>query len=296
MSHSTNEHTGEHRSNRQDPAPADDRKDTGHRRVLVCLDVRGGRVVKGVSFKGLRDVGDPVELALRYQAEGADEIVLLDISASLEERRTLLDVVQRAAGRLSVPLTVGGGIRDLDDIDRALQSGASKVSINTAGIERPALFSEGAARYGPNRLVASIDAKRVGASAESSCGATGPARYTVYTHGGRVATGFDVTDWARRCTELGAGEILLTSIDRDGRRTGYDLELTRAVADIVEQPVIASGGAGTASHIRDAFTHGRASGALAAGIFHDGTTTITAVKRLLAEADCTVGPAEETDA
>jgi cyclase len=245
------------------------------KRVIVCLDVRDGRVVKGVHFAGLRDVGYPVELATRYESEGADEIVLLDISASSEGRRTLLDVVQRTAERLFIPLTVGGGITDVDDVSRALRAGADKVSVNTAAVRRPELFAEAAARFGSQCIVASLDAKR---------DPRAPSGYGIATHGGRVVTGMDAVAWARRCAGLGAGEVLLTSIDEDGRRTGYDLDLTRTVAEAVTIPVIASGGAGGAEHLRDAFLVGRADAALVAGIFHDGIATVAGVKEELAAA------------
>jgi len=242
------------------------------KRVIVCLDVRDGRVVKGTRFVDLRDMGDPVELATRYEAEGADEIVFLDISASVEGRATLLDVVRRTAERLFIPLTVGGGIGSVDDIARVLRAGADKVSVNTAAVRRPELLTEAAERFGSQCVVASIDAAR------SPDGA-----FTVFTHGGRTATSLDAIAWARECAERGAGEILLTSIDEDGRRNGYDLELTGAVARSVSIPVIASGGAGAPEHFRDAFLAG-ADAALAAGIFHDGTTTVRDVKRFLAAA------------
>lgn len=239
------------------------------KRLIVCLDVRNGRVVKGVRFTGLRDVGDPVELAARYEAEGADEIVFLDISASAEARSTLLDVVRRTAERLFIPLTVGGGITGVDDVARALRAGADKVSVNTAAVRRPEIFGEAAVRFGSQCIVASIDAQRdTGVSSG----------YRVVTHGGRVATELDAVEWAVLSAELGAGEILLTSIDEDGSRGGYDLELTRRVADAVSVPVIASGGAGTADHLRDAFAIGRAEAALVAGILHDGVTTVGFIK------------------
>lgn len=242
------------------------------KRVIVCLDVREGRVVKGVCFTGLRDVGDPVELASRYEAEGADEVVFLDISASAEGRSTLLDVVRRTAERLFIPLTVGGGITGVEDIARALRAGADKVSVNTAAVSRPDIFAEAAARFGSQCVVASVDAQR---------DARAPSGYRVATHGGRVMTELDAVEWAVRSAELGAGEILLTSIDEDGRRAGYDLELTRRVADVVRVPVIASGGAGIANHLRDAFVVGRADAALVAGILHDGSTTVGALKKSL---------------
>ena len=273
------------------------------KRVIVCLDVKDGRVVKGVSFEGLRDMGDPVELATRYEAEGADEIVFLDISASAEGRRTLLDVVRRTAERLFIPLTVGGGINDVEDVARALRAGADKVSINTAGVRRPELFTEAAERFGAQCVVASIDAKRVPAqghheagSAADSAGEPGRGSqvvYRVYTHGGRTPTELEAVAWAARCAELGAGEILLTSIDEDGRRNGFDLELTGRVVRAVTVPVIASGGAGRAEHFRDAFLIAGADAALAAGMFHDGSTTVGEVKRVLAEAGIPVRAGRE---
>ncbi|MCP3100840.1 imidazole glycerol phosphate synthase subunit HisF [Myxococcus sp. K15C18031901] len=239
------------------------------RRLIVCLDVKGGRVVKGVRFEGLRDVGDPVELALRYEREGADEVTFLDISASNEERQTLWDLVQRTAERLFIPLTVGGGVRTVADVGRALRSGADKVSINSAAVARPELLTECAERFGAQCVVASIDARRDGE------------RWRVHTHGGRKATDLDAVAWARECVTRGAGEVLLTSIDQDGARTGYDLALTRAVVDAVDVPVIASGGAGSAEHVRDGLTRGGADAALVAGILHDGLTTVGSIKSLL---------------
>jgi cyclase len=244
------------------------------RRVVVCLDVDHGRVVKGVSFRDLRDVGDPVELARRYEAEGADEIVYLDISASTEGRQTLFDVVKRTAERLFIPLTVGGGINSVEDMDRALRAGADKVSVNTAAVHRPALLGEAAARFGKQCVVLSIDAART----------DGGDRFDVFTHGGRTASGLDAVEWARTGVAAGAGEILITSIDRDGRRDGYDIPLTRSIVEAVAIPVIASGGAGEAAHLREAFIEGGADAALAAGMFHDGTTTVTAVKAFLSSA------------
>jgi cyclase len=263
------------------------------KRIIVCLDVQNGRVVKGVNFRGLRDVGDPVELAARYEAEGADEIVFLDITASAEARQTMLDVVRRTAERLFIPLTVGGGIGDINDIAAALRAGADKVSMNTAGVTRPELIGEAAARYGSQCVVASIDARVEKRSIEmltrGENAADTPARsarnwFRVFTHGGRTPTELDAVAWARRCEQLGAGEILITSIDQDGARNGYDLELTGQIVEAVNIPVIASGGAGTAEHIRDAFLLAGADAALAAGIFHDDALSIGAVKRSLANA------------
>jgi cyclase len=239
-------------------------------RVIVCLDVKDGRVVKGTRFKNLRDVGDPVELAARYEQEGADEIVFLDVSASREGRSTLLDTVRRTAETLFIPLTVGGGLRSADDIGPLLRAGADKISVNTAAVRDPGILSTGAERFGSQCVVASIDAAR---EADS---------WRCYTHGGSEPTGLDAVEWATTCRERGAGEILLTSIDQDGARSGYSLELTRAVADTVPIPVIASGGAGQAEHLRDAFLEGRASAALVAGILHDDITTVDALKASLA--------------
>jgi cyclase len=239
------------------------------RRLIVCLDVKGGRVVKGVQFEGLRDVGDPVELAMRYEEAGADEVTFLDISASNEERGTLWDLVHRTAERLFIPLTVGGGVRTVDDVGRALRAGADKVSLNSAAVARPEVLTECAERFGAQCVVASIDAKRDGD------------RWRVYTHGGKKVTDLDAVTWARECVKRGAGEILLTSIDRDGARSGYDLELTRTVAEQVDVPVIASGGAGNAEHVLAALREGKAEAALVAGILHDGVTTVGAIKELL---------------
>ena len=239
------------------------------RRLIVCLDVKGGRVVKGVNFEALRDVGDPVALAERYEREGADEIVYLDISASAEERATLLDLARRTAERLFIPLTIGGGIRGADDVARALRGGADKVSLNTAAVERPEVLSEAAHRFGSQCVVASIDAAK--------CEGV----YRVFVKGGKEATSLDAIRWAQECAQRGAGEILLTSIDRDGVRSGYDIELTGAVSRAVDVPVIASGGAGRAEHVCAALTAGGADAALVAGILHDGVTTITAIKQAM---------------
>ena len=237
------------------------------RRLIVCLDVKGGRVVKGVNFVGLRDVGDPVAMATRYEAEGADEITFLDISASAEDRTTLLDVARRTAERLFIPLTIGGGVRTADDVGRALRAGADKVSLNSAMVADPSVLTACAARFGAQCVVASIDAKL---DAEGT--------WRVWTHGGRTRTGLDAVAWAEECVERGAGEVLLTSIDRDGARTGYDLPLMRAVSARVAAPVIASGGAGSATHVVDVLADGHADAALVAGILHDNLTTVGSLK------------------
>jgi cyclase len=239
------------------------------RRLIVCLDVRDARVVKGVQFEGLRDVGDPVELAERYEREGADEIVFLDIGATHESRGTMLDLARRTAERLFIPLTIGGGIRTAADMASALRAGADKVGVNSAAVARPEILTEGAMKFGAQCIVASIDARREGDS------------WRVYTAGARVRTDRDAVEWAAECVERGAGEILLTSIDRDGARTGYDLELTRAVAAAVHVPVIASGGAGTAAHVCAAIAEGGADAALVAGIVHDGVASIASIKQAM---------------
>lgn len=237
------------------------------RRLIVCLDVRGSRVVKGVNFEGLRDVGDPVELATRYEREGADELTFLDISASAEERATLLDAATRTAERLFIPLTIGGGVRSADDIARVLRAGADKVSVNSAAVANPALLTRAAERFGAQCVVASIDAKR---------NANG--QWRVWTKGGREETPLDAVEWAQECVARGAGEILLTSIDRDGARTGYDIPITSAVAAAVNVPVIASGGAGQPEHLVEAIIDGDADAVLVAGILHDGLYTVRALK------------------
>ncbi|HEV8475122.1 MAG TPA: imidazole glycerol phosphate synthase subunit HisF [Methylomirabilota bacterium] len=240
------------------------------KRIIPCLDVKDGRVVKGVRFVDLRDAGDPVEAALAYDAQGADELVFLDITASHENRDTMLDVVRRTAEGIYMPLTVGGGIRSIDDVRRLLRAGADKVSFNTAALARPAVIREAAERFGSQCIVVAIDARLEGD------------HWGVYTHGGRRPAGRDAVAWAREVVELGAGEILLTSMDRDGTKDGYDLELTRAIADAVTVPVIASGGAGTLEHFREALVEGDASAALAASLFHFGIHTIAEVKTYLA--------------
>lgn len=248
------------------------------KRVVPCLDVKGGRVVKGVKFENLRDVGDPAELAARYYDEGADEVVFLDISASQEERKTTLDVVRRTAERLFIPLTVGGGIRTVADVQNALSAGADKVSVNTAAVLRPELIREASERFGAQCIVLAIDARRMGDS------------WRLHTHGGSKATDKDVIAWAREAAALGAGEILLTSMDRDGTRGGYDVELTRAVADAAGIPVIASGGAGALEHFSEILTEGRADAALAASLFHERQLTVSQVKRYLTEKTVPVRP------
>ncbi|HWP65910.1 MAG TPA: imidazole glycerol phosphate synthase subunit HisF [Candidatus Limnocylindria bacterium] len=252
------------------------------RRIIPCLDVDRGRVVKGVRFVDLVDAGDPVEVAARYDAQGADELCFLDITASHEARDTIIDVVRRTAERVFMPLTVGGGIRTVDDVRRLLRAGADKVSINTAAVARPAFVREASDAYGAQCVVVAIDARRRVAS-DARRG------WEVFTHGGRKTTGLDAVEWAARMEEAGAGEILLTSMDRDGTKEGYDLELTRAVADRVGIPVIASGGAGTLAHLADGFAAG-ASAALVASIFHFGTYTVGEAKAFLAERGIAVRP------
>ena len=241
------------------------------KRVIPCLDVKDGRVVKGVNFVGLRDAGDPVELAAAYDAQGADEICYLDISASPEGRGTLTDIISRTAARVFAPLTVGGGVRTVDDVRRLLEAGADKISINTAGVNDPSLIEAASNRFGAQAIVVAVDAKRAG-----------DGRWEVYTHGGRTATGKDVLAWCDEIVARGAGEILLTSMDRDGSRAGYDLALTRAVADRVPIPVIASGGVGALDHLVEGLTDGGADAVLAASIFHYGEHTVGDVKRHLA--------------
>jgi cyclase len=245
------------------------------KRIIPCLDVKGGRVVKGVNFVGLRDAGDPVECAKRYDAEGADEITFLDIAASHEGRATMLDVVSRTAEVVFAPLTVGGGISSTDHIQLLLRAGADKISINPAAGRDPALVRRAAAAWGNQAIVVAVDARRRPAADGV------PPSWEVFTHGGRTATGLDVLDWVEKMVRMGAGEILLTSMDRDGTREGYDIELTRAVAERVSVPVIASGGVGTLEHLRAGLVEGRADAALAASIFHDGQHTIDEAKTYL---------------
>ncbi|MCM2359277.1 MAG: imidazole glycerol phosphate synthase subunit HisF [Geobacteraceae bacterium] len=243
------------------------------KRIIPCLDVKGGRVVKGVQFLELRDAGDPVEIAEIYDRQGADELTFLDITASSDERDIIIDVVRRTAERVFMPLTVGGGVRTVEDIRRLLNAGADKVSINTAAVQRPKFVREAAERFGSQCTVVAIDARRVPAEE----------RWEVYTHGGRRPTGIDAVEWARRMEAYGAGEILLTSMDRDGTKDGYDIPLTRAVVDAVSIPVIASGGVGNLDHLYDGFTRAGASACLAASIFHYREYTIAEAKEYLQE-------------
>ena len=250
------------------------------KRLIPCLDVKDGRVVKGVRFVALRDAGDPVEAALAYDAQGADELVFLDITASHEERATMLDVVRRTAEGIYMPLTVGGGVRSLGDIRTLLRAGADKVSLNTAALERPALVEEAAHAFGSQCIVVAIDAKAGRGAAE---GAPSGRSWEVYTHGGRRPAGRDALEWAREVERLGGGEILLTSMDRDGTGSGYDLALTRAVSEAVSIPVIASGGVGRLEHLREGLVEGRADAALVASLFHFGRHTIAEAKHYLDE-------------
>lgn len=240
------------------------------KRIIPCLDVKDGRVVKGVQFTGLRDAGDPVELARKYSEEGADELVFLDISASHEGRRTMVEVIEQTASHITIPFTVGGGVNSVEDMKRILRAGADKISINTSAVQRPELIREGAAVFGSQCVVVAIDARRQ----ENG-------RWEVYTHGGRRGTGRDVIEWAQEAEALGAGEILLTSMDHDGEKNGYGIELTRAVSEAVRIPVIASGGAGAVEHFAEVLTEGKADAALAASLFHYGESSIAAVKRYL---------------
>ncbi|MBN3038089.1 MAG: imidazole glycerol phosphate synthase subunit HisF [Candidatus Omnitrophica bacterium] len=240
------------------------------KRIIPCLDVKDGRVVKGINFVNLKDAGDPAESAAIYSKEGADEVVFLDIAASLEKRGTMLEIVKKTAENVFIPLTVGGGIRNLDDMRTLLKSGADKVSINTVAVENPQLIKEGAEAFGSQCIVVAIDAKK-----------KGNANWQVYTYGGTKATGKDAVEWAKEVEKLGAGEILLTSMDRDGTQDGYDLALTRTISEAVNIPVIASGGAGTLEHLYEALTEGKAQAALAASIFHYGKFSIKQTKEYL---------------
>jgi len=251
------------------------------RRIIPCFDVAEGRVVKGISFVELRDAGDPVELAAQYDQQGADELVFLDITASSDARTSVYDMIRNTADQVFIPLTVGGGVRTAQDVRLMLESGADKVSMNTAAVQRPELIEEGAKGFGSQCIVVAIDAKRVGAE-----------KWEVYLHGGRTATGIDVVQWAREATERGAGELLVTSMDTDGHQDGYDLGLLRAISDVVEVPIIASGGAGTPEHLYDAFTEGGADAVLAASIFHFGKYDIPTLKQYLTDRGVPMRPIE----
>jgi cyclase len=242
------------------------------KRVIPCLDVNAGRVVKGINFINLRDAGDPVEVARRYNDEGADEITFLDITASSDRRDLILDIIERVAEQVFIPLTVGGGIRVVEDVRRLMNAGADKVSINTSAVTNPNLVRDAANRFGSQAIVVAIDARRL----------TGGVGWEVFTHGGRTSTGLDAVEWAQRVTVLGAGEILLTSMDRDGTKSGFDLALTRCVAEAVSIPVIASGGVGTLDHLAEGVIAGKADAVLAASIFHFGEFTVGQAKRYLA--------------
>jgi cyclase len=241
------------------------------KRIIPCLDVNAGRVVKGVNFGNLRDAGDPVEIARRYDEQGADELTFLDITASSDERDIIVSVIERVADQVFIPLTVGGGVRTVPDVRRLLNAGADKISINTAAVTNPRLVADAAGKYGSQCIVVAIDAKRAGAG-----------RWEVFTHGGRKSTGLDAIEWALKMTESGAGEILLTSMDRDGTKMGFDIELTRAVAEAVTVPVIASGGAGNLEHLAAGILEGKADAVLAASIFHYGEYTIGEAKNFMA--------------
>ena len=241
------------------------------KRIIPCLDVHAGRVVKGVNFVQLRDAGDPVEIARRYDEAGADEITFLDITASSDARDTIVEVIERVADQVFIPLTVGGGVRHVDDVRKLLNAGADKVSINTAAVEDPALVERAARRFGSQAIVVAIDAR-----------ASGPGRWEVFTHGGRKARGLDAVEWAAEMARRGAGEILLTSMDRDGTKSGFDLALTRAVSESVPVPVVASGGVGSMEHLAEGIEQGRADAVLAASVFHFGEIAIPDAKRFLA--------------
>ncbi len=244
------------------------------KRIIPCLDVNAGRVVKGVNFIGLRDAGDPVEIARRYDAQGADELTFLDITASSDDRDIILHVVEQVAEQVFIPLTVGGGIRAVEDVRRLLNAGADKVSMNTAAVQNPQLVADASGKVGSQCIVVAIDAKRVSADGETP-------RWEVFTHCGRKPTGLDAVSWAQRVQALGAGEILLTSMDRDGTKIGFDIPLTRAVADAIDIPVIASGGVGTLAHLADGVSEGHADAVLAASIFHYGEHTVGEAKAFM---------------
>mgnify|MGYP003384580206 FL=1 len=246
------------------------------KRIIPCLDVDNGRVVKGVQFVDIRDAGDPIEVAKRYDEQGADEITFLDITATSDNRGTMIDVVRAVASQVFIPLTVGGGIRKVDDIRQMLNAGADKVGINSAAVTNPDFVREAAERFGSQCIVVAIDAKRVSADGE-------PKRWEIFTHGGRKETGIDAVEWAKKMVDLGAGELLLTSMDRDGTKSGFDLELTRAVSDAVAVPVIASGGVGKLQDLTDGVKEGKADAVLAASIFHFGEHTVQEAKQQMAE-------------
>ena len=252
------------------------------KRIIPCLDVNAGRVVKGVNFVSLRDAGDPVEVARRYDAEGADELTFLDITASSDQRDIIVEVIEAVANQVFIPLTVGGGVRKVDDVRRLLNAGADKISINTAAVQTPQLVADASARFGSQCIVVAIDARRRVDSEPDARRGPEASGWEVFTHGGRTATGLDAVDWAREVVELGAGEILLTSMDRDGTKLGFDLELTRAVADAVSVPVIASGGVGSLQDLADGVLTGRADAVLAASIFHYGEFTLQQAKQHMA--------------
>ena len=252
------------------------------KRIIPCLDVDNGRVVKGVKFVEIRDAGDPVEIARRYDLEGADELTFLDITASSDNRETMVHVVEQVAGEVFIPLTVGGGIRTLEDIRRMLNAGADKVSINTAAVFNPEFVREAAEKFGSQCIVVAIDAKRNPPNPPLQRGAGGILRWEIFTHGGRKPTGLDAVEWARKMVDYGAGEILLTSMDRDGTRVGFDLELTRAISEAVTVPVIASGGVGNLQHLADGIIEGKADAVLAASIFHFAEYTIGEAKEHMA--------------
>ena len=246
------------------------------KRIIPCLDVTNGRVVKGVNFVALRDAGDPVEIARRYDEQGADELTFLDITASSDNRDLILHIIEDVAAQVFIPLTVGGGVRQVEDVRRLLNAGADKVSINTAAVTNPQLVADAAARFGSQCIVVAIDAKQVSAPGE-------PLRWNVFTHGGRKDVGLDAVEWAKKMESLGAGEILLTSMDRDGTKIGFNLELTRAIADAVNIPLIASGGVGNLDHLVEGVTRGHADAVLAASIFHYGEYTVEQAKRHMAQ-------------
>ncbi|MFN0039895.1 MAG: imidazole glycerol phosphate synthase subunit HisF [Burkholderiales bacterium] len=244
------------------------------KRVIPCLDVAGGRVVKGVNFVDLRDAGDPVEISRRYDEQGADELTFLDITASSDERGLILETIEQVASQVFIPLTVGGGVREVNDVRRLLNAGADKVSINTAAVQSPRLVEEAAARFGSQCIVVAVDARRVPGSS--------PLRWEVFTHGGRRATGLDAIEWGKRMQAAGAGEILLTSMDRDGTKSGFDLALTRGFSEALQVPIIASGGVGSLQHLLDGVVEGKADAVLAASVFHYGELKVGEVKEFMA--------------